>query len=49
MPPRVQVRLARTELGEVAFEEALIEGREMDFDHAVEYALESGESPPAAP
>jgi hypothetical protein len=36
-------------LGEAAFVEALIEGREMDFDHAVQYALESGESPPAAP
>jgi predicted ATPase/DNA-binding XRE family transcriptional regulator len=36
-------------LGEAAFEETLIEGREMGFDEAVEYALQRGEAPPAAP
>jgi predicted ATPase/DNA-binding XRE family transcriptional regulator len=39
----------RSRSGGAAFEEALIAGREMDFDQAVEYALQRDEAPPAAP
>jgi len=38
----------RFRLGEAAFERAVVEGRAMDFDQAVEYALERDGAPPAA-
>ena len=37
---------ARAVLGEAAFEEARERGREMNFEQAVEYALEGGEASP---
>jgi predicted ATPase/transcriptional regulator with XRE-family HTH domain len=37
----------RSRLGEATFERAVVEGRAMDFDQAVEYALEDDEASPA--
>jgi hypothetical protein len=36
----------RSKLGEATFERAVVEGRTMDFDQAVEYALEDEEASP---
>ena len=36
----------RSKLGEATFERAVVEGRTLDFDQAVEYALEDEEASP---
>jgi hypothetical protein len=38
----------RSRLGEEAFERAAVEGQAMDFDQAVEYALDGDETQPTA-
>ncbi len=40
------VSATRSRLGEAAFEEARAEGRKMDFEQAVAYALEASEASP---
>ena len=42
---RIEVTV-RSKLGEATFERAVVEGRTMDFDQAVEYAVEDEEASP---